>query len=115
MQDRHYVVTIKPSKYLDNGKAVYANMRSSGLNPRRHEPDTLAARFETSTGYAILGQLVQIILDSDRLEDYEPERVIEAVEMAPDFFYDGFVQPMLDRMANTLENGFVEVDMADPA
>jgi hypothetical protein len=79
--------------------------------------EDLGKRFEKSTGLAILGQLTQIVIDSDRTEFYDDVRVIEAVEMAPAFFYDRFVQPMLDDMANTLVSGFQksDVEFADHA
>ena len=72
--------------------------------------ENLAKRFEQSTGYAIMGHLTQIILDSDRISDYDPQRVIEADEMAPEFFYDNFVQIALDKIADELRDGFERVD-----
>lgn len=75
--------------------------------------EDLSKRLLESTGYAILGDLLTILLDSGRLEEYEDKRIIEAVEMAPDFFYDTFVQKALDRMAQELRRGFEEVDEED--
>jgi len=72
--------------------------------------ENLGKRFEKSTGFTILGDLTQIILDSDRLSDYDGERVVEVVEMSAEFFYDRYVQIMLDKMADTLRGGFEEVD-----
>lgn len=72
--------------------------------------EDLAARFEQSTGYAIMGQLTQIILDSDRISDYDRDRVIEGIEMSAEFFYDNFVQVALDKMADELRDGFEKVD-----
>lgn len=73
--------------------------------------EDLSARFVKTTGHGLLGDLTQMLLDSDRLEQYDRTRVIEAVEAAPEYFYRIFVQPMLDGMANDLARGFDEVDL----
>lgn len=64
-------------------------------------------------GYGLLATLVTDLIDSDRMDGYEPDRVYEAVAMAPDFFWDSFVKQMLDQMANNLIAGFEEVDDED--
>ena len=70
-------------------------------------------RFLERTGYGTLGHIVAQLVDHDDLSAYDQERIIEVVEMAPDFFWDRFVRPMMDGMAQEIERGFHSVDMED--
>jgi len=64
-------------------------------------------------GYELLSEIVQDLVDSDRLDPYEDERVFDAVLMAPEYFWDTFIAPALDKMASNLRRGFEAVDTSE--
>lgn len=70
------------------------------------------ALFEEN-GYDLLGEITQSLVDSDRLEQYDDDRVFDAVSATPSYFWDRFITPALDRMADALDQGFIEVDASE--
>lgn len=65
-------------------------------------------------GYELLGEIVQDLVDSDRLDPFEDERVFDTVLMSPGYFWDKYISPALDKMADELRRGFELVDRETP-
>jgi len=79
--------------------------------PDAYGSDALGERFRESCGLDVLGRIAAMLLDRDGFGDaYDPERIVEALEMSASHFKDGYIYPMLDGIAADLAAGFGAVD-----
>jgi hypothetical protein len=97
------------------GESVRLHDAADGLlaMPEPSYSDVLGRRFRESCGLDILGRIAAMLLDRDDLSEFDLERVVEALEMSPDHFFDGYVARMLDGIAADLIGGFHSVDVEE--